>query len=111
MNRDDAKKIAETVSESDLKHMLVDAYRTIKNWNVPSNINKGISKGAAFNIYTKINIDRDTHILAKINMIREFGEFLPNYQKKETIKKTPESFYHEEPKKPSKKFLGYDIEL
>ena len=111
MNRDEAKIIAETVSHDDLKRMMVNAYKSIEVWNIPSRVNNGISKGAAFNIYTKINIDDDTHILAKINMLREFGEYLPNYQKEKKEQKPPVNFYHEEPKKPSKKFLGYSVEL
>lgn len=101
MNRKNAKEIAETVSLEDLKQMFINAQNNIKDWTQVSNVNKGLTKGTAFNIlsYGIWGIDeaKEIHIMAKINMIREFGEFLPNYQKKTKTKKILPQPKHEEP--------------
>jgi hypothetical protein len=87
MNRNLAKELALNVSLEDLKQMFVMAKDKISDWTKVSDVNKGMSKGTAFNIlsaginnYKSIN---EIHNLAKTNMIREFGEFLPNIPKKE----------------------------
>lgn len=97
MNRNEAKKIAETVSSEDLKKMFLNAQSSIKDWKQPS-INKGLSKGVVFNIFTKNGlITSDSHILAKTNAIREFGEFLPDYKKLVKEKKGNVKCAHENP--------------
>ena len=97
MNRYEAKNIAETIKTTDLIQMFVNAQNNIKDWQQVSNINPIMTKGTAFNILTKCKITDDTHILAKINMIREFGEFLPNYEKKVKVKKELPTPVHQEP--------------
>ena len=97
MNRNEAKKVAEIVSISELEQMFINAQNGIKDWTKVSIVNKCLTKGTAFNILSKCGVSKDTHILAKINMLREFGEWLPNY-KKETKKRFvyPNPF-HEDP--------------
>jgi hypothetical protein len=77
MNRNDACKIAETITNKQLQQMFDNAKKGIKDWTKVSNGNKGLSKGIAWNILAKdFDIKYNYHILSKTNMIREFGEFL-----------------------------------
>lgn len=99
MNKNDAKVIAQTISNEQLKEMFDNAKLHITNWNVVSNCNKGMSKGVAWNILAKdFNVTHNYHILAKINMIREFGEFLPNYLKPTKKTKYKSAYIHQDPK-------------
>jgi hypothetical protein len=59
-----------------------------------------MSKGSAWNILASdFDIETNYHNLAKVNMVREFGEFLPNYLKpfKETKTKNI-NVVHQEPR-------------
>ena len=79
MNRNDAKKIAETITNEELARMFAAAKVGINDWTKASSVNKSLDKGAAWNILAKdFDMDVPHHILAKVNMIREFGEFLPD---------------------------------
>jgi hypothetical protein len=99
MNRADAKKIAELITNQELQTMFNKAKANISDWNVRSNVNKGMSKGAAWNILaSKFDIEYNYHILAKINMVREFGEYLPDELKPIKKKKVLGPFIHQEPK-------------
>jgi len=92
MNKKDARKIAETITNEELKEMFDCAKIGITDWTKVSNVNKGMTKGVSWNILAKdFDINKTHHILAKINMIREFGEFLPDQIK---------------PKRDSKKLSG-----
>lgn len=99
MNRGDARKIAETITNQQLAIMLQNARNNVPNWTVTSNVNKGFSKGLAWNLLAK-DFDSNTeyHVLTKTNMIREFGEYLPEELKPEPrsrrVTKPP---IHEEP--------------
>ncbi len=101
MNRNEAKKLSETVTLEDLKQMFVNAQAGIKNWAETSRVNKGMTKGTAYNIlslkkeYASIN---ELHILGRTNMIWEFGEFLPGYQKQPKKQKPSINPVHQEPK-------------
>ena len=78
MNKSDSKKIAETITNEELVIMFQTAKELIKNWSVVSICNKGLSKGIAWNILASdFDITKQYSLLAKINMIREFGYFLP----------------------------------
>lgn len=78
MNRPDAKRIAETINNEQLLQMFNSAKENITDWTKASNVNKGMTKGAAWNILAKdFDVSSKYHNLAKINMIREFGEYLP----------------------------------
>ena len=79
MNRKDAKDIANKITNIELQSMFDIAKESITDWTKVSIVNKGMTKGTAWNILAKdFDIDHNYHILAKINMVREFGEFLPN---------------------------------
>jgi hypothetical protein len=82
MNRNDARKIADTITNEQLQQMFDNAKLNITDWTKVSSVNKGITKGAAWNILAKdFNINSNHHILAKTNMIREFGNFLSDHLK------------------------------
>lgn len=79
MNRNDARKIAETITNEQLQQMLETAKSKITDWTKVSNCNKSCTKGVAWNVLAKdFDVTANHHILAKINMVREFGEFLPD---------------------------------
>lgn len=101
MNRNDARKIAETITNNQLQQMFDTAKTNIKDWTKVSSVNKGATKGLAWNILARdFDVNADHHILAKTNMVREFGEFLPEELKpKNTRQKSQEKPpVHQEPK-------------
>lgn len=99
MDRHEASKLAETVSVNDLKQMFINAQNNIKDWRQVSRVNKGLTKGTSFNILSKCGVNEKTHILAKTNMIWEFGEYLPNYEKEIKPKQQQQKPTHQEPVK------------
>jgi len=105
MNRNEAKELAQTVSIYELKEMFVNAQNGITDWTKISSVNKGLTKGTSFNILTTGGINKDTHMMARINMIREFGEWLPNYQKKLSVIREQPIPIHQEPIKLPEDFL------
>lgn len=100
MNRRQARKIAETITNIQLEEMLNSARLGIKDWTKVSNVNKGMTKGTSWNILGKdFRIKDKYHILAKTNMVWEFGDFLPPNMlepKKEKIRTGPLPV-HQEP--------------
>jgi len=99
MNRYDAKKIAETITNEQIQGMFNVAKAEIKDWTKPSLTNKGLTRGTAWNILTKaFDPNGKQHILAKINMVREFGEFLPDKLKPKKEKRLLPTPIHQEPK-------------
>lgn len=99
MNKNTAKSIAETITNEQLSQMFAAAKEGIKDWSKVSVVNKGMTKGVAWNILAKdFDLTKNYHILAKINMVREFGDFLPDElkpKKKESgTKKAP---FHQDP--------------
>ena len=98
MNRADARKIAETITNEQIQKMFDTAKSKITDWTKVSNCNKGFTKGVAWNILAKdFDATVPHHILAKTNFVREFGEFLPDELKP---KKKSRKFYkpvHHEP--------------
>jgi hypothetical protein len=98
MNRNDARKIAQMITNEQLQQMFDNAQKGIKDWTKVSSCNKGFTKGVAWNILVKsFDLNYDYHILAKTNMIREFGEFLPDVSKPEKKKKQIKSPVHQDP--------------
>ena len=106
MRRSYAKKLAENVTNSELREMFYNAQRSITqwgNWEKASKVNKSLSIGTAFNILS-CGVDSDEFLdqkiaqIAKFNMIREFGEYLPNYQPEQTKTKSNIKIIHHEPK-------------
>lgn len=107
MNRKQAKLLSETITNSELNEMFKNAQELINDWQQTSIVNIGLSKGMAFNILSKgfgkdFDERKQIHSLAKINMLREFGEFLPNYCKPSKSEKKEVSKSHQEPN-----FLSY----
>ncbi len=94
----DAKIIADTITNEQLKQMFDAAKVGIKDWTAVSSVNKGMTKGLAWNILAKdFDVNKNYHDLAKINMIREFGEFLPNNLKPKKEKKESRKPTHQDP--------------
>jgi hypothetical protein len=100
MNRADSKKIAQTITNEQLLEMFNNAKNGIKDWTKVSIVNKGLTKGVAWNILAKdFDVNKTHHNLAKINMVREFGEFLPKELKLEKkINRKIQNLVHQEPK-------------
>ena len=99
MNRYVARTIAEKITNQQLKEMFDLAQANIKDWQKVSNINKSLTKGTAWNILAVAFKESDSHsLLAKTNMVREFGEFLPDQVKTEKKSKPIIIPVHQEPK-------------
>jgi hypothetical protein len=82
MNKNDAKRIAEIITNEELLEMFVNAKSNITDWTQVSKVNKGMSKGTAWNILASdFNVEKTYNNLAKVNMVREFGKYLPNHLK------------------------------
>lgn len=78
MNKTDAKKIAEKITNEQLAEMLNNARRLIKDWRQISNVNKSMTKGAAWNILAQnFDVSRKYNSIVVKNMVWEFGEYLP----------------------------------
>ena len=99
MNKSDAKKISEIITNEELADMFANAKANIIDWTKVSNVNKGMSKGTAWNILASdFDINKIYHNLTKYNMIREFGEFIPNHLKPiKKIKVAKPNVIHQEP--------------
>lgn len=99
MNRTDSKKIAEVITNEQLQEMFNNAQVKIKDWTKVSNVNKGMTKGSTWNILAKnFDVNAKHHIMAKVNMIREFGEFLPENLKPVKKNKVNNSIpFHQDP--------------
>lgn len=100
MNRSDSKKIAYSITNEQIAQMFNNAKNNIKDWTKVSNCNKGMTKGTSWNILAKdFDINKNYHILAKINFVREFGDFLPDELKiKKNKNKNSCDIIHQEPK-------------
>ena len=78
MNRRDAKLIAIKITNEQLRNMLNAAQEGISDWTQRSRVNKGLSLGYSWNILAaEFDVQRTYHNLHKINMIWDFGDFLP----------------------------------
>jgi len=100
MNRTDAKKIALIITNEKIQDMFNKAKLNIKDWTKVSCVNKGMTKGVSWNILAKdFDVTMSHHILAKTNMVREFGEFLSDELKPEKKKKNNNTKpVHQEPR-------------
>ena len=99
MTNSEARAIAENITNEQLKEMFDKARKGIKDWTVVSICNNGLTKGLAWNILAKdFDVNHTYHIMAKKNMIREFGIFLPEeLQPKKKPKKFLPPPAHQEP--------------
>ena len=59
MNRPDAKKIAQYITNEQLQKMFDNAKVGIKDWTKVSIVNKGLTKGVAWNILAKVTKSAD----------------------------------------------------
>ena len=99
MNRTDARKIAESITNEQIQEMFNQAKINITDWTKVSCVNKGMTKGVSWNILAKdFDVKIKHHILAKTNMVREFGEFLPDDLKPKKKVKNKIITIHQEPK-------------
>lgn len=99
MTRHEAMNLADKITNEQLLQMFKSAKENIKNWTEPSKVNRGLTKGAAWNVLAKdFNVNKDHILIIKYNMIREFGKYLPDELKpmreKRTIQCNPS---HQEP--------------
>ena len=76
MNRNDAERIAEVITPEQFTQMLLNAINSIEDWTARSIVNKGLSKGDAWGILSKVDPASNSK-LGLINAIWEFGEYLP----------------------------------
>ena len=100
MNKSDAKKIAETITFDQVEEMFNNAKANITNWEEVSAVNKGMTKGAAWNILKHgVKPEIVNQPLALKNMIWEFGDHLPENLKIKKIRKnkTQTGFFHQKP--------------
>ena len=98
MNRSDAIIIAETITNEQIQEMFNNAKANVKDWAKVSTNNKGFTKGVAWNILAKdFNVEHNYHILAKTNMVNEFGDFLPVELKPKKHRKVQKKPVHQEP--------------
>lgn len=102
MNIKDSKIIAKTITNEQLQEMFNNAKTGVKDWTKVSSVNKSITKGRSWNwLYGYFDVSRNIHPIGKVNMIREFGEFLPESLKPIKIKRPKtktEDLIHQEPK-------------
>lgn len=101
MRNSDAKYIAEHITNAQIFAMLEKAKAYITDWSVPSKVNKSCSIGTAWNVLTdkgKFDINNNYSLLATINLIREFGQFLDDDLKPDKKEKKPVlNYVHQEP--------------
>lgn len=99
MNRNYARKLADTITNEELCTMFDNAKNGITDWTEVSSVNKSMTKGATWNVFAyNFNLDSEYHVLAKTNMIREFGDFLPEHLKlKPKSKRLVIKPFHQQP--------------
>lgn len=100
MNRSDAKILAQTITNQQLMDMFNAAKIGVSDWTQTSIVNKGMTKGVAWNILAQnFDVEGVYHIMGKINMIREFGEFLSQELKpqRKNRKKNESIIFHQNP--------------
>ena len=82
MNRSDAMRLAQELAPIHILEMIESAKDGITNWRQVSNNNKGMTKGTAWNILARTyDPDKDNKTIYLYNLIREFGDFLPDHLK------------------------------
>lgn len=87
MNKTDAKKVVEKITNEQLQKMFEKAKNNIVDWKETSVLNKGMTKGFSWNIFAKdFDLNKKHNDLVKTNMVREFGEFLPEDIKPKKVK-------------------------
>ena len=78
MNRNTAKQIEPNITNEQILQMFNNAKAKIIDWTRTSNVNKGLTKGSAWNVLAEnFDVNKRYHPIARKNMIWEFGDFLP----------------------------------
>lgn len=100
MERSKAIKIARGITFEELNQMFDNAKMSIKDWNLRSEVNKGMTKGKAWNIFFPC-LRPDVSESVKVNMIREFGKYMSRETWERFVEPVSEKVYtppyHEEP--------------
>jgi len=96
MNRSVAKELSYTVTGEQIEAMLLNAKNSITDWTKASPLNKGLSLGKSYNIFSAIDWKGEKHWLIKRNALCTFGDYLPGYVKEVKTKKVI-PVYHEKP--------------
>lgn len=101
MNTTQARTIAETITNQQLTAMFEKAKNSITDWTRTATVNKGMTKGTAWNILAAdFDESKDYPTIAKFNMVREFGDFLPwemRNPRKEKARFVPKTPVHQNP--------------
>lgn len=100
MNKREAKRLAEEnyLTEEIVKQTLLNAKTNLKDWTKPTSLNKGLSYGYAYNLYSKIDVANSKGTIIKYNFLVIFGDYLDGYIKPEKNKsKKPIYVHHEKP--------------
>lgn len=90
-----AESLACTCSDEKAIETLMRARIMVKDWKEKSSVNPGMSRGTFYNIVTA-GITPANLVLHKKNIIWEFGEYMPDYEKIVSERNKNES-HHEEP--------------
>lgn len=103
MYKSKAKEISKDITNDEIKEMFDNAKHQITDWEEQSKINRNFTKGVAWNILASdFKTGYKYNPIVKLNMIREFGNYLPQDildeypSKNETQDLKP--LYHQEPK-------------
>lgn len=82
MNKNEARELAEKITEAEMTEIFENAKVGIKDWTKVSRINKSLTIGTAWNIlyvaFKEVEFSRN-HAIGKRNMIFEFQNFLPKH--------------------------------
>lgn len=99
MNKADAKRIAEDITNDQLAAMFERAKAEVKDWTKASPVNPSLSLGAAWNIYYPYFLkDQRMIYLIKANMVRCFGDYLDeSFKTPKKSKPAAVDIHHEDP--------------
>jgi len=101
MNKSDAKRIAETITNDQLAAMFERAKSGITDWEKVSDVNPGMTKGTAWNILSAAlaaSGGARMRQLGVTNMVWEFGDFLDDALKPAKKKRaSAPAPYHQQP--------------
>ncbi len=100
-NKYESKLLADIVTPNDIKAMFENAKYRVNDWTAVSSVNKGITKGLAYNVLKFVWNGETQHKTGITNAIREFGEYLPTEVLDTIIRKHKQIAFkpiHQEPK-------------
>lgn len=102
LTRKQCREIAEKITNDEIMQMFESAKNNITNWSRISNSNKRMTKGMAWNLLAKdFDVNKEYPGLIKLNMLIEFGEYIPAnlkpYKQFKKPEKKEKQIKHEEP--------------